>query len=271
MAVSIEEEHVGLPAEHLAAGTRAYELRAMLDDPSVVARILEDPVPIPTPRQRIHYYGDDHLGYWLSGLADLRRLRQLIDSDLHGPVLDFGSSTGRVARHWSHEPEGFEVAACELTGRMVAWMQRYLDGAVRAHQTGPLPPLPFPDASFGLIYAYSVFTHIDAAEEAWLDELARLVAPDGRLALTVHNDATWAALPTLNWRIREELSQIPEFVALRTENTTVPGRVCFERGGVRYVFHSDAHLQSVWGARFEILAVLPGFHNYQTMVLLAPR
>jgi SAM-dependent methyltransferase len=271
VTVAIEKENVGLPALHLDRGTRAANLRPLLEQPAVVARIRADRVPIPTPRQRIRYYGDDHLGYWLSGLADLRRLRGLIGPDLRGPVLDFGAATGRVARHWSREPEGFEVVACELTGRMVAWMQRHLEGAVTAHQTGPLPPLPFPDARFGLIYAYSVFTHIDAAEEAWLDELARLAAPGGRVALTVHNDDTWAALPTLDWRIRDELAQIPEFVTMRAADPRPPGRVCFERGGVRYVFHSDAHIRAVWGARFEILAILPGFHNYQTMVLMAPR
>jgi len=269
-AASAEEDHVGLPAEHLAAGTAAHQHRQMLEDPSVVARILEDTVPLPVPRRRNNAFSNDHLGYWLSGLADLRALQHLIGPGLTGPVLDFGSSSGRVARHWAAEPDTFEVTACELGVRMVAWMEHHLAGQVRAYRTRPMPPLPFSDHSFGLIYAFSVFTQIEN-ETAWLDEFARLIAPDGRVAITVHNDDTWAAVPTLKWKIREDLAEEPSFMALRAEQPAPPGRVCFETGRTRYVFHSNAHIREVWGARFEILAILPDFHNYQTMVLMAPR
>lgn len=267
--VSAEEDQVGLAAEHLAASTVAHRYRPMLEDPSVVARILEDPVPLPAPRQRNNAYSGDHLGYWLSGLADLRALQRLIGPGLFGPVLDFGSSSGRVARHWAAEPEAYDVAACDLGEHMVVWMQHHLAGRVRAYRTKPMPPVPFADDSFGLIYAFSVFTQIDN-DTAWLDEFARLIAPGGRVAITVHNDDTWAAIPTLKWKIREDLEENPEFMALREEHPAPPGRVCFETERVRYVFYSNAHIREVWGARFEILAILPDFHNYQTMVLMAP-
>jgi len=46
------------------------------------------------------------------------------------------------------------------------------------------PPLPFPDNSFDLIYAVSVFTHLsEEHQRTWLPELRRVLRPGGRLLL----------------------------------------------------------------------------------------
>jgi SAM-dependent methyltransferase len=49
------------------------------------------------------------------------------------------------------------------------------------------PPLPFEDASFDLVYSISVFTHLDEEmQDAWLNELKRVLRPGGILIITVH-------------------------------------------------------------------------------------
>ena len=56
------------------------------------------------------------------------------------------------------------MTACELAGRMVAWMQRYLEGRVGAYQTEPLPPLPFKEAIW-FCWSFASFAYcLDAFE-----------------------------------------------------------------------------------------------------------
>ena len=50
---------------------------------------------------------------------------------------------------------------------------------------GAMPPTRYADRSFDLIYALSVFSHLDLPmERAWLEELTRLLKPGGFLYLT---------------------------------------------------------------------------------------
>ncbi|WP_370372809.1 class I SAM-dependent methyltransferase [Henriciella pelagia] len=265
---------VGLARDHLAAGTKAALLMKLADDPEVLARAARDDCPIPTPHQRIGYYGQDHFGYWLSGLSDLRTMREHFSrhfDQIRGPILDFGASTGRAARHWPMEPEGFEVHACELTGRMVDWMEHHLAGRVVPHQTAVMPPLPFADDTFGVIHAFSVFSHIFDAEEAWLEELRRVARPGAAVALTIHNETTWALLPSLKFRIRDELEQNAEYRRIRAESDIMPDRLHLEQSGVSYAFYSNAHVNTVWSKYFKVLAIEDRAHTYQSMVILTPR
>ena len=55
----------------------------------------------------------------------------------------------------------------------------------RAFQTAVWPPIAQPDASFELIYAFSVFTHLVDSWSAWLLELHRMLSDDGLLIVTV--------------------------------------------------------------------------------------
>jgi len=47
------------------------------------------------------------------------------------------------------------------------------------------PPLVYGEGSFGLIYTFSVFTHLsEALQVSWLAELSRVLKPGGYLLLT---------------------------------------------------------------------------------------
>ncbi|MEO7270769.1 MAG: class I SAM-dependent methyltransferase, partial [Vicinamibacterales bacterium] len=48
-----------------------------------------------------------------------------------------------------------------------------------------LPPTPYPDGSFDVITAYSVFSHLaEHASLAWVNEFARLLKPGGLMLVT---------------------------------------------------------------------------------------
>jgi 8-oxo-dGTP diphosphatase len=60
---------------------------------------------------------------------------------------------------------------------------------------GPLPPLPYAESSFDLVYGVSVFTHLsEEHQRAWLPELRRILKPGGLLLLSFHSKNVWQPL-----------------------------------------------------------------------------
>ena len=52
------------------------------------------------------------------------------------------------------------------------------------------PPTDYPDLYFDIIYAISVFTHLNEDMQGrWLKELIRITAPGGHIIITVHGSS----------------------------------------------------------------------------------
>jgi len=116
--------------------------------------------------------------------------------------LDFGSGCGRSARRLiQQDPRPRRYIGVDLHRGMVQWCQENLmphaDGFEFIHHDvyspclNPDPlrpwiaPLPVEDGIVTLMEATSVFTHlIEGQAEFYLDEVARVLAPDGRLMST---------------------------------------------------------------------------------------
>ena len=99
-------------------------------------------------------------------------------------ILDFGCGCGRVARHWA-EVEGPELYGWDYNPDLVAWCAANLP-ALWATRNGLAPPTPYVTGSFDLIYALSVFSHLDEPlQRGWLAEFRRLLRPGGLLVLSV--------------------------------------------------------------------------------------
>ena len=99
-------------------------------------------------------------------------------------VLDFGCGWGRVIRFFLREvaPDNLigldtyepALAACRKTNRWSNFLQCEV-----------LPPTELKSASFDLIYAFSVFSHLsEEAHWRWLEEFKRILRPTGVLVLT---------------------------------------------------------------------------------------
>ncbi|HLC43250.1 MAG TPA: class I SAM-dependent methyltransferase [Methylomirabilota bacterium] len=101
-------------------------------------------------------------------------------------ILDFGSGCGRVVRHWSDIAAS--IAGSDCNGQAVEWCRRNLPFA-RFEVNDLRPPLAFDREEFGFAYALSVFTHLpEELQFAWIDELRRVLVPDGLLLLTIHGE-----------------------------------------------------------------------------------
>jgi len=133
------------------------------------------------------YYHPISLWLYDRAIADMLRIMDVEDG---ATVLDAGCGPGmhsvRVAM------AGFRVCAIDFSETMLRSARRYVQDAgvqdaVEFHQKD-LTQLDIPDAAFRYVFSWGVVIHIPEAEKA-LDELSRVIAPGGRLALYLTNKA----------------------------------------------------------------------------------
>jgi SAM-dependent methyltransferase len=104
-----------------------------------------------------------------------------------GKVLDFGCGCGRLLAGWEGVRPGV-LYGVDINPALVTWCQANIPFAT-VTQSGYMPPLDFPDATFGLVYSVSVFTHLSSeAARRWAVEMRRLIRPGGMLAVSFHGD-----------------------------------------------------------------------------------
>jgi SAM-dependent methyltransferase len=269
---------VGLPRELLDTAIFAADHAALLAQPATQALLQSDNMPIPAPVDREGYYGERHLEYWLAGLLDWQAIQPLVEG-AEGPAryMDLGGSTGRVARHAARSGT-IEPWVADIQISAIDWLLRHGDPAIRAFQCRPAPHLPFESGFFRAVSAFSVFTHIDSEELAWLLELRRVVAPGGLLVLTIADEATWSLLATPDWQwLRDAMTVGPDAEALRAlvgQPMPQPRLVFNNTEEDSYhcnVIHSEAYVRDVWGRFLEVVDYLPMAHRHQARVVLRRR
>jgi demethylmenaquinone methyltransferase / 2-methoxy-6-polyprenyl-1,4-benzoquinol methylase len=111
----------------------------------------------------------------------------------HNParVMDLCAGTGDLAlRLADHAPESTEIVAADFCEPMLAVARR--KAARKGHEdrirfvNADAAALPFPDASFdsvGIAFGFRNLTFHNPKRDAYLEELARVVAPGGRLVI----------------------------------------------------------------------------------------
>jgi SAM-dependent methyltransferase len=286
------------------------------DDDSLNGATLEQPIaayaandshPLPALEDREHYYPNQELDYWLSGLRDYLRIREQagrLGTPLSGSsaVFELGAASARAARHFiAHEPERPEVVVCDVNRNHVAWVNRHLPG-INAFQNSTFPVLPIEDRRFDVVCAFSVFTHSDELEEFWLMELHRILKRGGMAYLTVQSERVWHYLADgdqpypiefrtldgqtetrhapykflfnhlrMNQHILPDWQISPELFA----NPMPTDKVTFAfNNGVVYntcTFHSLDYIKREWGRIFEFIDFLPAASSFQDAIVLRKR
>ncbi|MCI0442759.1 class I SAM-dependent methyltransferase [bacterium] len=114
-------------------------------------------------------------------------LRKKADLRSFSSILDFGCGCGRVIR-WMKNLTHAELYGSDFNPSFIRWCRKNLKFAnfiVNKLQ----PPLLFDDSSFDLVYALSVFTHMDEGlQRSWMSEFVRILKPDGYLVLSIHGE-----------------------------------------------------------------------------------
>jgi len=189
-------------------------------------------------------------------------------------VLDFGCGCGRILS-WMREvvPEE-RLCGIDIDAQAVGWLKPFLP-QVELHVTAPLPPLPFPDGRFDLVYGHSVLTHLNTEyQDAWLQELHRITAPGAFLLLSFHGEHAFQVLEE-SWR--------------RVQADPSAMRAAWQRDGTLFIeddewkngpfpdfyhtmFHTADYVSNHWGRFFQVLNILPqGSLAYQDLAVLVRR
>lgn len=107
-------------------------------------------------------------------------------------VLEIGVGMGADLIRWARA--GARVTGIDLTERAVALTSDRLRaaGLTADVRVGDAENLPFPDASFDLVWSWGVLHHTPASTLA-LREAARVLRPNGRYAVMVYHRRSWVA------------------------------------------------------------------------------
>jgi SAM-dependent methyltransferase len=150
-------------------------------------------LPIPRPRYITNVAGAPDVAHFLaSGKDSQQAITEILERNgferaALGDVLDFGCGSGRILRHW--EPgDRLRLHGTDYNAHLIEWCRRNYGFA--EFRVNPLEgPLPYPDASFDVVYAWSVFTHLSKTiEDRLVTELGRVLRPGGVLIATFHGD-----------------------------------------------------------------------------------
>jgi SAM-dependent methyltransferase len=237
----------------------AEQLHFSLDETSTKADnkqfCLEQPDFTPPPLHVIHdaHGSTSFRHYWQGGRAQAKVIADLIREN-HADarrVLEWGCGPGRIIRHLlALLPAGTQIFGSDYNPDSVAWCTRAIPGITFSINQLE-PPLHFDLASFDVIYAISVLTHLSVAQQtAWMAELRRVLKTSGVLILTTHGDMSARRL--LPGEYKQYLSQ-----GVVVRDGVAEGKRCF------LSYHHPTYAANHLFSDFRVLKKIDGNPVYE--------
>jgi len=122
--------------------------------------------------------------------------------------------------------------------------------------SGLYPPLCLRDGKIDLIFSQSVFTHLsETAQDLWLAELDRILAPGGVAVLSLQLEVTSLARSF-------DVDAIQTYFAYGIEDYVrdpALAGVIADEDYYRSTFHTTAYVKKRWSKVFDIVGIEPGF------------
>jgi len=225
---------------------------------------------LPYPPERLWLGYGRTIEQWLeSGRRHAAKMRELLAAsgyEFHAGdrVLELGCAAGRMLRCLDDVTDRCEVWGTDISGEHILWCKQNLNPPFHFLITTTTPHLPFADDYFDLVYAGSVFTHIDDMADTWLAELRRILKPGGRAYITIHDNHTIRILSEQrNLDLSKTLYCRRDYFQNGDYGMFTIGR--FMRSQV--FFDTDYFTQSLHPF-FKVLSVTPEAYDFQTAVLL---
>jgi len=200
-------------------------------------------------------------GYSLS--QQVQHMLRIVGKDLRDftNVLDWGCGCARVLR-WFGEPRmTCQFYGSDISQDAISWCKANIPFA-RFARNDPLPPLPYQNETFDLVYGISVLTHLDEELQlAWLKELRRVAKPGSIIMLSTHGDLFARLLP------EEDYEKLLERGFLY--------RKVVEQGGLdglpefyQMTYHSREYVDNVWARFFRLLVYAQNAAMHQDLVIV---
>jgi SAM-dependent methyltransferase len=239
----------------------------------VDSALKRDRAPLPLEQDREMYYGPNHYNYWASGIRDYMQLKEYLDRKKikADALLDIGCASGRFVRAAHFQGQMNRVIGCDINRLHVDWVARNLPRDIEIFQNTSIPYLPLQDESLDVVTAFSVFTHIETFDTAWLMEIKRVLRPGGIAWITVHSDRTWRELIP-DWPLYNALNTHPEYMKVRTLANMPYERTVFrwisEASYSANVFYSEEYLRRIWDRIIPMKDIFPALPHFQDVVVL---
>ncbi len=181
-------------------------------------------------------------------------------------MLDLGCGSGRVLPHVAALAPTARCVGCDVDRGAIDWATRHHPKCSWVVSPSA-PPLPFADRSFELLYSISVLSHLgERAQDSWLAEIRRLLAPDGVALLSVHGGHAFeqfrAGRAHTAWCRSDAFARGPleatEFVfEPYTRSVWNEGELPGVGPDYGLAFHGDHYLRAHFSRWLEVRAVLP--------------
>lgn len=228
-------------------------------------------------------YPPEHLwlGYgrtieeWLeSGVRHVTKMREILATagyhfESGDRVLELGVAGSRMLRNLVDVADRCEIWGTDLSGEHIMWSKQYLSPPFHYCITTTTPHLPFADNYFSLIYAGSVFTHIDDMTDTWLMELRRIMKTGGYAYLTIHDQHTIRVLSEQrNLDLSKTLYCREKYFKPNADGSANYGMFTIGRYMRSQVFFDTDYFTSMVKDFFDVVSVTPEAYGFQTAVLL---
>lgn len=183
-------------------------------------------------------------------------------------VLDYGCGWGRLIRLMYAHSRPEHIYGCDPWDKSIELCKEANLRANLAVSDYVPTSLPF-DASFHLIYAFSVFTHLSQKTcDAVMGTLRRTVNPDGLLAITIRPEHYWQHNPAVAERAQElqELHRSEGFAFVPHNRAPIDGDITYGDTSM-----SLEYVEKRWPEWKIVHSEIHAFDPLQRVVYLQPR
>lgn len=221
-------------------------------------------VPVPPPDLRARVHGAEELSaFHRIGKVVAQDLESGIRSislqlDDRSNILDFGCGCGRIISWFQDLHPNSKFYGTDIDGEAITWCQENLSYIGNFAFNESMPPLPYSNRFFDLVYSISIFTHLpEDMQFAWLKELRRVCKSGAYLLLTVHGKHLFPAKAELATEFNDR-----GFYYL-VEGQTIGLPEFYQTS-----FHTETYIRDLWSEFFEIVKIVPkGIANHQDLVI----
>lgn len=271
---------IGPVSEHLngAVHSDIFSLYPGLNIAQMISRDLSN---LPATCDRELYHGDRHYDWWLSGLLDYLNINKVMEKYGHtlepgDSFYEMGCASGRVLRHFVAQHDGLNVWGSDINNRHIEWMRLNLPDNIKIFQNTILPQIPIESNSIDIACAFSVFTHIDDMDLAWLCEIRRVLKKGGIFYVTIHSDDTWKYMSPKDQIYKNLMDLAPYINDYEISENFLAGnlpndKTVFSWHAENYntnVFHKKDYIFREWGRFFKVHEIIRAGAEYQDVVVM---
>lgn len=187
-------------------------------------------------------------------------------------VLDFGCGWGRIARFFLREVKRENFYGVDVVPKLVEICQDTFqsDNFLALEQKGTLP---FKDETFDIVFANSVFSHLEPdLNMAWMKDIHRTLQPGGLAMLTIIDPAKFVRMAEGAKEWMEKLDLNVKQAQTDLEKNGFVWRTTNRQGeltGYGLAIITLDWIKENWGQEFELLEAIEDYS--QTILVLKKR